>query len=694
MTAPANFKCCCSPGGECPTDCIFGNTIDEGCCHKADVLLFWSERPGHTITQHYRVGSLFPGQPGCETCYTVTCPQMGPVQSIYKYNQCRFRFVYPGPGGAVTLTQLPFSGDPLAIGWEACANPVCEPSYCPDDCCGTQLQPPGGCKCKTWYGAGQGGLNQWRYDTMMDEPANLWFPEMECHKDGDPLNAAIPVGRLGSDFIALVYLERWWKIAEDCPPNARIYVPGCTQSTEGGNCGGIPFVTSDLVPKWWIYACAGIPLYQFELDEALELGVIDGSEYDAIMAKVALKQQPPQPPLMKMARAGYLVARDWRPDQRQAFLDLDAMFPGAGYAPCDQPVAQMAELGPFRKRYTAQFADQVARPLLHKADVVTELDPYQATCMIDYPGSWSNFKDYDYWRQRQWVYFRGVPGGWTWVNWNAAAGTGLTEEEAIAEGYGRGTGVGDPNTLLSAPLLSMRGEPRGPCACTDCGPVEPACPNTTYCSMCSGGVIDPGACSACGGPIAACDPPIKCLKFSITPECEGVRFQFSSYVFENDLNYDPETNTCVMTGEYRCHYQVNSYLVEAKRSVDSWSDSIPFTCRTESPPLPVFNAWKPVGRAHLGQEDICADIVAAPVPVYTVQDLCCGGYCNASTDVFYDWPSSPAGCPTVGPGNPNQFPCPSPGPVKVCTPSYACPPHSTPAQIACIGFTPVCDPTP
>lgn len=688
MTSAITAAACCCAGGQCLSDCIFGTETNTGCCHKADTLLLWCDRPGYTTRQHFSFG-------GCETCFTETVSQMSPVQAIYHYHSCRFRFVY-AQGDPVTLvnmspTHLPVADDTFGQG-EACANPVCEtdPAYCPDVCCGVQI-PSGSCLCNTWYGAGIGGLSQWRYDQILGSDENLWFGEMTCHKSGNPLDAANGVDRLGygalTGFLCLVFFERWWRIPEGCAPEARIYVPGCTQSPEGSNCGGIPFQSDDLVPRWWIFACSGIPLYQFELDEALEFGIIDAAEYDDIVDKIANGLQPPQPPLFKMARAGYLAARDWRAEQRQAFIDLDANFPGAGYAACIEPLDDMAELGPFRKRFTAPRDLNVARPWLHKDDVVPELAPFQADCMIDYPGSWSNGKDYQYWRERQWVYYRGVPGGWAWGAWDVS-------EEQLAEGIGRNVGTGDPITLLSSPMNAFRGEPRPPSGCQDCGPG--ICPEATYCSMCVGGVLDPGACPECGNaPVAACNPPIQCLRFNVVPYCEGVHFIFSAYVFENDL--DPVEGGCVADGRYRCHYQVHSFLVEARRSVDSWNDSIPWRCRTESPPLPVWNDWPSVSRAHFGVSTMCNEIVNPQnnPPIYVVGDLCCGGTCADTEDVYYDWPTAPSGCPTVGPGgSEGPYPCPIPGPTDPCDARHDCPPHDTPAQIGCIGHEIDCDPTP
>jgi hypothetical protein len=71
----------------------------------------------------------------------------------------------------------------------------------------------------------------------------------------------------------------------------------------------------------------------------------------------------------------------------------------------------------------------------------------------------------------------------------------------------------------------------------------------------------------------------------------------------------------------------------------------------------------------LGQDDICSDLIDPAHPLgYTVNDLCCGNWC-----VDYDY------------NNPGGFPCPVQGPKKDCAPATDCPPHDTPAQIACIG---------
>lgn len=699
--------CCCAP--ECVKDCIHGNAVGDshvgdashadilwgGCCHKSDTLLLWNERPGYSNTQHYFQGD------DCEICYTVSQPAMEAVQSIYHYHSCRFRFIYPPTPHQIgeTLVDFPQGDSPLGTG---CPDPVCENEFCTAECCNDNSPfDPGNCQCNAWFGVGKGGLSTWRRHKMVRDPDKLWFIETACHKGGNPLDAThVPaIGRLGSDILALVFFERWWKIAE-CDEGVRIKVPGCTLGASS-NCSGVSFQTDDLVPEWWIYACAGIPLYRFELDEALEFGIIDSGEYDEIIDAIedTPQRQPPQPPLMKMAKAGYLVAKDWRKEQKEAFEDLEIRFPGQGYAPCVESLDplddQMDELGPFRKRYTAPFASQIARPWLHKDDVIPELNDfpafgpdagYQAKCMINYPGSWTNAKDYQFWRERQWVYFRGIPGGWNWVSW------GYTEEQ-IADGLGRNEGTGDPNVGLTAPLEAFRGEPRPQVECSDCG--DALCPDRELCEMCPGGIYNSNNCEDCGdAPIAACDPPLTCLRFNVFPICEGAHFVFSQYTAENDLTLTE--GGCEQSFRYKCHFQVNSFLVEAQRSMDSWDDSIPYRCRREDPPLPVFNDWPVPEDGHLAHEEMCADIILnGQNAIYDEDDFCCHGKCIGSTNVYHDgnYP-----CPGIiaspGPGDEIFSVCPSAGPTKMCEVGDQCPPHDDAAQIACIGHELECEPDP
>jgi hypothetical protein len=660
-------SCCCGP--RCIRDCIFNTEIDSGCCHHADTLLLWSERPGWTVSQHFRQAGVVPGSPVCEICYTNTQGIMLPVQSIYKFHSCRFVLRYATLDDPVNLIQLPTYNDIFMQG-EACKNPCCHPEYDPDQCCYTVFPPAPGeqpCLCNTWFGTGRGGLSNARKDDLANDAATSWFIDMTCHKDGQPLGAGVP--RLYDQFLCLVFYERWWRISE-CPEGVRIRVPGCTQGASS-NCGGVPYQTDDLVPKWWIFACSGIPLYQCDLDDALSLGVIEAAEYTQLLADIAVDGQPTsQETMNKLAEAGYIAVKDWRPQQRQAFIDLHAKFPTADYDLCIEDVEDMDELGPFRKRFCDPDVGVTDRPYLHKDDVFVDQAPLQAICMKDYPGDPTNQADYDYWRERQWVYFRGIPGGWAWADWDAAAGTSLTEEQAIAAGYGRNGGIGGPN-VLEAPILSFRGEPRPP---INCSPCEQICPDTEYCDQCN------SDCSSCGtAPLAGCDPPTNCRKFTLRATCEGVRFVYSQYYLKNDLSL--VDGVCEADQEYVCLFTVNSYLVEARRSRDSWLDEIPFTCRTETPPLPSYNVWPAVAVGHRPPAAMCNEItdpIDPANPKYDVSDLCCGGGCIIYTECSYG--ETTYGCPEEGPGNP-------------CLPTNSCAADVfvLPEQISCIGHELDCE---
>jgi hypothetical protein len=653
-------QCCCG-GTQCERDCLFSSEIDSGCCHNQETLVLWCERPGYTISQHYRVQPPIPGSQACEINYTETTQTMEPVQAIYRFHSCRY--VLRFADAPVQLVTMPEYDN---VAGEACKDPCCFPQYANDICCQTQVFNPT-CLCGTWFGAGIGGLSNSRKDDLAADPASQWFIDLTCHKNGQDL--AFGVNRLYDQFLCMVFYERWWKIADECAPATRIYVPGCDQTSDPSNCGGIPFQEDDLVPKWWHYACSGIPLLQTDLDDALSFGIITSGEYDELIQAITLSYQPNQSILQKLADAGIIAPKDWRPEQRQAFLDLKKKFPGAGYEACVQAVEDMHELGPFRKRYCDPTVGTNNSPILHKDDVFADISGLQADCMIDYPGGASDQAEYDYWRERQWVYFRAVPGGWAWSGWNSTDGyPGLTEEEAIAQGFNRNVGIGGPE-VLTTPMIAFRGQPMNPALCASGAAV---CPEpTVFCNIC----IDD--CSDCGAaPLQACDPPENCRKFTIRPTCEGIRFVYSQYYWRNTLDQD-----CIAGGEYVCVRSVKSYLVGAKRTRDSWSDSIPFTCRDENPDLPAFNGWPVISYAHFPPDPMCAEIVE-PVdpnnPQYDVNDLCCGGYC-------LEFPLQP--CPQGGANA-----CPTPGPHNDCGAVPDCPPHDTPAQEGCIGHQIECDP--
>jgi hypothetical protein len=659
--------CCC--GGCAVTDCLSGDTTDTGCCRGCDDLLLWCERPSYGFTQQAVSTGFGPGAPKCQWNYTVTSAGLAPVQAIYRYYGTRWRCAIP-PTTPESLYPIP-QRCPEDYTRYGLGVPLCYPdSYylCNGSTSHCNDPSPPICLCSSLW------LTPYRKAVLSADPATKWLVEMTCFKNGQALSGT--VGSLYGEFLCLVHREHWWRIPSgECAAGDYLHVPGCVGGTCTGGCGNTTWQTDDLVPKWWIFACSGAPLFRFDLDDAIARGYITAGDKTTVLNAIALGNQPPQGILNAMAQGGYFDTRDWRADQRQAFIELNARFPGAGYAACIDDCADMELLGPIRRRLTAPYqSPPTAVPWLNRDDAEASQQTLNvgAACFIDYPGA-DNPTDYGYWAARQWVYFRAAPGGWVWAGWNATgnpACSAMSEEEAILHGCGRA----DP-TCIEA----LKGNPRPAPCCVDNAPI---CDTETWtpCSSCGN---PPPSCPCGAVPLVGCGPfsatPVgtQCENLVISPDCLGVRFVWAQYVNENILAAGE--GTCVQTYRYRCLYTAKSYLVEARRSADSWSDACPYQCRRENPPLGTFNAWPPITQGHYGIAPICDSIILNDA-IYSSADLCCSGYCWDYTYV----PPLP---------DPLAYPCFDPvGATNDCPATSECPPHSTAGQISCIGFTPPCPP--
>lgn len=686
MSSIIASACCCG-GKKCLSDCLIGSEVQHGCCHKEDTLLLWCERPTYSFRENYQFGATPPfGSNTHERCEITTYNEQEPVQAIYEYYDCFYRCI------AVNALQ-PITN--LAQLGTKCRDETCSPEdydgpcSALNGCCDNDSsQNPACCECNVPW------LSSWRRQKLAGYTANIdwcipdtpdnvgydeykWLLETTCHKGGAVLAPATgsccviegysQCDRLLNQVIGIIHFERWWKIA-DCPEGVRIYVPG----------GLGAYQTDDLVPKWWIYACSGIPLYVGDLCDAVRFGVITVDEAVALIQQIqdpVTYGMPNQATLRKLGDAGYIAAKDWREEQRQAYIDLHARFPAAGYDAFIEPVENMHTLGPFRKRMTYATVGLSNLPLLRKADVTTttNLDNLQADGFLSYPGSNVSQEDYDYWCQRQWVYFRARPGGWTWAGWQQ--GQGQAEIDSILLGNGRAD---------QSCVDALTGNPRTDITCATCVP-------------CDSGLIACG-CGTCPehtNPSARCSPndyntkeglvATSCANITFTPVCEGLAIVSNTYEIQRQM-VNPGGSGCQAQDTWTCLVETRNFLVEAKRSVDSWLDSVPYMCRTERPPLPVFTSWPDLDHTHKGFVFLCSYINGCATQTennplnktYTSADLCCGGYCS--------------NCPTDG--TPIENFCgieACAGPDRVCgIGDEVCPPFDTQAQIDCIGYTPDC----
>ena len=643
MSNPS-FACCCE-GGTC--DCTLRNTIFEtkipsGCCHLYDELILWCQRPG------FSEEVWLDCQGTSEVHYRTTWASCEPIVALYKFYDCWYRVAYPPPGqGAEGLCDLPracsfggCSGAP-GVGTTSCEPGGVDWPLASDPCCaGAGV----GCQCgTTWL------TNRMRFvlqdgDIRYPSPC-MWLDDLTCYAGGANVCG---LGSAYSQFLGVVYFERVWKIPDGqfskdfCPPDARIYIPPCDNCTEDYDPN-----SSTAVPYWWAYAGSGVPLFLCDLQDAVAHGVISGAEYTSLLGDLISQVQPDQAILCKMKE--YFTPKDWRAEQAAAWNELNAYFESGAW-PSLEP-CEMGLLGPFRKRCTPSCS--VGALPCWRRSLMTPLH-YILNPLgneVPYPGSCSNTAAYQYWADRQWSYWRGVPGGWAW------GCAGLTPDQFKA-GVGR-------NSLDC--VLGMRNQVR-------CDPTHIDLPCNPTASPCCGRTS--GNCSGCQS--AGCanfTEAFSCLGFAdmvcsgfvAQPQCEGIRFTGFQYSMTNNLSQP-------VNPKMKCLYSAQSFLAPAKRSA-SWSPGCPMSCVANSPPLAMFSNWPALAPGALGEKIICRDLDNAG-GVYTTADLCCGTHCyTTDANGCIWWPENEGTATTI---------------FRSCAAGTYCPPTLTAAQTACLGYTPTC----
>ena len=389
----------------------------------------------------------------------------------------------------------------------------------------------------------------------------------------------------------------------------------------------------------------------WELTDATTRGWITGSEEAEIRSAFSGGSNPDQALMVKLSKGGYFDTGDWRDEQRQAYVELNIRFPGAGYAALIQPACDMAPLGPFRKRLTAPFASASVQPCLRKSDLYSTAVPLNGQTMIAYPGSLGNQADYEYWADRQWVYFRAVSGGWQWAGWSVNDDdilNGARGDQTCLEGF--------KNVIRPSSAIHCVG---GVC---QLGPPYICCNDCTNCGC--------GACLQ-----QSCEPPpptyfpTSCSNFVVAPTCQGIQFVWAEYYMNNDLNAGGTA-----ANRIKCLFTARAWLVEARRSSLA-STSCLYECEGAS--LNVFRDWPAIENGHYGPAQICDDIVSGIPPIYDADDLCCSGHCYTLTGG-----SIPPGTNCLHPD----------GVANDCMASVQCPPSQVPSQVSCIGFDPECFP--
>lgn len=185
-------------------------------------------------------------------------------------------------------------------------------------------------------------LSRYRKRQMEQNPQYRWLLDIMCYDEGnvvaapfyeyilaegssqddDAMGQAIPRmngGTLYNHLIGVVHCEHWYEYTF-CDSNPEHNDPGNVLGgwirDENGNIVGAN--TSNIAPRFWIYACSGVPIFDFEIERAKntfdEFGqpFINESDYQHIIGQFALKKTPRQDVMQKLAKAGLFDIGDWR----------------------------------------------------------------------------------------------------------------------------------------------------------------------------------------------------------------------------------------------------------------------------------------------------------------------------------------------------------------------------------------------
>jgi hypothetical protein len=394
-----------------------------------------------------------------------------------------------------------------------CCYPIVSPQC-------DQVTLPTSCECNSPW------MTSYRRRKLLDDYRTTWGVDIECHDE----NAF--EFNLTSEWLFNMAFERWWSIGKDQDGVSQSYwnIPDLSGTDPNPNTSNpsYPYKVIDMVPKFWIFACSAAPFFRFELEDAWNprnsessqprQPVISKDDRDLLLNmkinNTAYAEYELQSVFENLSKGGYFDSNDWREEQLQAYKELNQRFPNSGYAPyANKTVDQMPKLGPFRKKLYASHLFGRRNPILRADRVAPSAANLQAEFYAQYPGLFPTptmseqekqqaIDDYYFWAERQWVYFRAVPAGWTWANWNAGItlpcgpdGIGVppTEDAAILAGCGRAAGncieswFNSPQEVTVSDILTNNvcistegeGQPEQECILSDGTPIQ-----TTACGCC------------------------------------------------------------------------------------------------------------------------------------------------------------------------------------------------------------------
>jgi hypothetical protein len=696
-------KCnCCKCGSVTCKGCMQGAVMGPGagCCpSKDESLIFEYERPGQVFTTS--CCSDPPSPPGFQCCSTekVAAPN---VRYSYHYLGKFWRIEYNATGNPYRngevygwpqndLPRLCSYCDPLSNNENGncdCMdfdglNPGPIDDYQPGGPCtissGGCIAPFANCFC---MGAGvrrnqdryNQRLSKYRRKMMERNPYWRWLLDIMCHDKGNIIkNPWIATtrgeppfsqpgivikednGTLYNHLIGVIHCEHWWE-RDICADNPNINFE--EEGTEGVN-------SSCLVPRFWIQACSGVPLFDFEFIDAVEAGYLTAEDLQInVWPFVALKRTPPQDILNQMAEGGYFNTGDWRSEALKEIEVLKGLsYTKNFYDNLEIPVcSDFKYLGPVRKRF---YRDNVFQgptpeepadprwalgipalldPKLARPNVVNRLpDPVEAESLQlpdeylrdpwaelgkKYPvwpgpfgssGAKQEYEEFVTWKNSQWVYMHARPGGWDYVCAGYYDGepdikipdlprrfngilTCPNPEELPPNSYDE---TGQFLTQYGGCLAGILGIPQKTIV-TDCGAGGGQC----------NGVSVPGfKCGSftCLG--VECAPEATCLAYleqnggdtpcagvMIDSNCEGMSIAWSRQT--------PRPCGADFTDKWITTRENKAWLYKVNITTGEYSSFCPHLCRTLTLPKPITTKFENLYKKRAVHKKYCNAIVA------------------------------------------------------------------------------------
>lgn len=702
-------KCdCCNCEGtvKCQS-CLTGAAITAtgACCQSGqEMLVFEIERPGDANGGGECCPQTTPLCPARKRCCVTIEQEEEDIRFLYEYYDQYFRIDYKAKRDFPPLcsycdqTSLPVSNcDPSIDPGEEMCLPGCNQG--PPQCQSSFGQPEG-CRCQ-----GSGAKFDISYSKLMplyrkkrmeELEYYQWLIDIICYDGGNIIANPwfIAIGEPGSQsaqwvqghpqagslynrLIGVVHCEHWWKLVQGDCQNPEHGKDGPLLAPAGsGNWGTEPVNTSCITPLYWIYACSGVPLFDFDITEAIDKGFFQGDDAAIFLQYVTNEETPPQSLMRKLAEAKLTITGDWRLDAIAELQELKGRtYTKNAYSDVNIDECDDYEhfLGPVRKRYWRPNQNLIGLPpdpafldprKCRNATPAKNMqfpffrDPWggnypPAPNQNSTPEQIQEYEDYLTWRDSQWLYLHARPGGWDWVcagycdsdvpgtcsvlkpdlprRFMSSAISCNSNEAGIGclnfTGYPmRYTEQSLPDCTTQRPCSS--GDPNNPLPVVGCG------------DQCSCLAIACAAQEVCTAYPERGGGPTPCDNYLIGANCDGIHFVYHAPVQYKSVDICQHPNcaagndtTACEFGESiifdipSCAYTNHAYLYKLNVGSGEYDTVCPYYCKTLQNPIPVKNIVPNLSAVTKQFKDLCDYWTTGcelAVP-------CCGSWCFPSS---------------------------------------------------------------